>query len=90
VQIHFSSLRDLGKYLETLDSIDVEYYAAINRKKGLTKVIFLPLNNAGSVHLGFTVQEFETLKSVIRYYLLKDKKSALKTAKFEIQEISLN
>ncbi|MDR2424642.1 MAG: hypothetical protein LBD59_07965 [Prevotellaceae bacterium] len=68
-QIHFISLLDLRRYLETLDSIDAAYYADINRRKGLNKVIILPLDNTGCVHLGFSMQEFESLKSVIRQYL---------------------
>jgi hypothetical protein len=59
----------LRKYLETLDSIDAAYFAAINRAKGLEKVIILPLDSAGAAHLGFTVREFEDLKTVIRNYL---------------------
>jgi hypothetical protein len=59
----------LRKYLETLDSIDAAYFAAINRAKGLEKVIILPLDSARTVHLGFTVREFEDLKTIIRNYL---------------------
>ncbi|MDR1718548.1 MAG: hypothetical protein LBR67_00295, partial [Dysgonamonadaceae bacterium] len=51
-QIHFNSLHDLRKYLETLDAIDADYYARINRAKGLRKVIILPLSDDGSMHLG--------------------------------------
>ena len=68
-QIHFRSLRQLEKYLRKLDSIDTAYYETVNRRKGLTKVIILPLDTSGAVHLGFTVQEFETLKETIRIYL---------------------
>ncbi|MDR1156001.1 MAG: hypothetical protein LBL04_14940 [Bacteroidales bacterium] len=68
-QIHFNALSHLRKYLETLDSIDAAYFAAINRAKGLEKVIILPLDSAGTAHLGFTVREFEDLKTVIRNYL---------------------
>ncbi|MDR2496226.1 MAG: hypothetical protein LBD21_03780 [Tannerellaceae bacterium] len=66
-QIHFASLRDLRRYLKTLDGIDAAYYAEIN--KGRSKVIILPLDNAGCAHLGFSVPEFEMLKAVIRDYL---------------------
>jgi hypothetical protein len=59
----------LEKYLKTLDSIDTIYYEAVNRKKGLTKVIILPLDTSGTVHIGFTRQEFEELKAIIRGYL---------------------
>ncbi|MDR0560916.1 MAG: hypothetical protein LBG92_12190 [Prevotellaceae bacterium] len=68
-QIHFNSLRHLEKYLETLDSIDAAHYAGVNRKKGLKKVIIIPLDSSGAVHLGFTEQEFENYKTVIRNYL---------------------
>jgi hypothetical protein len=44
-----------------LDSIDVEYYAAINRSKGLKKVIIIPLMDNGIAHLAFTQQEFSIL-----------------------------
>ncbi|MDR1683613.1 MAG: hypothetical protein LBS25_09580 [Candidatus Symbiothrix sp.] len=60
--------------MKTLDSIDVVYFAAINRAKGLEKVIILPLDNNGSVHLGFTVREFEDLKAIIRNYLSGEKR----------------
>jgi hypothetical protein len=68
-QIHFTSVQELKKYWVYLDAIDVAYYAAINRNKGLTKVIIIPLGNCSSVHLGFTVPEFEELKEVICNYL---------------------
>lgn len=68
-QIHFVSLEQLKIYLEYLNSIDVKYYAAVNREKGLSKVIILPLNDCASVHLAFTTQEFEELKVMIRQYL---------------------
>jgi hypothetical protein len=64
----------LRKYLENLDSIDAAYYAAINRAKGLEKVIILPLDNTGSVHLGFSVREFDDLKTIIRNYLSEERK----------------
>lgn len=73
-QIHFNSLQYLKKYLENLDSIDTAYYAAINRKKGLAKVIIIPLTDNGMAHLGFTEQEFETLKETVRNYINKDRK----------------
>jgi hypothetical protein len=73
----------LKKYLETLDSIDVDYYSAINRKKGLTKVIIIPITDNGMAHLGFTEQEFETLKEVIRNYINKNRK--LKCPKLNIE-----
>jgi hypothetical protein len=74
MQMHFDSLSDLGKYMEYLDAIDTAHYAAVNRRKGLDKVIVLPLDNTGGMHLGFTEQEFEELKGVIRGYLSKELK----------------
>jgi hypothetical protein len=68
-QIHFNSPHHLQKYLNNLDSIDAAYYAAINRARGLERVIILPLDSVGAVHLSFTVREFEDLKAVIRSYL---------------------
>jgi hypothetical protein len=68
-QIHFSSPRHLEKYLKNLDSIDTAYYETVNRRKGLKKVIILPLDVSGNVHLGFTCPEFEELKTAIRNYL---------------------
>ena len=73
-QIHFNSRRDLKIYLESLDAVDTAYYAALNRGKGLTKVIILPLASDNTVHIAFTVNEFEMLKATIREYLSNDKK----------------
>jgi hypothetical protein len=73
-QIHFDSPQCLRKYLATLDAVDVDYYACINRAKGLTKVIILPLDENGAMHIGFTVEEFEELKTVIRNYLSRNSK----------------
>ena len=73
-QIHFSSLPDLKRYLESLDAVDTAYYAALNRGKGLARVIILPLACNNTVHIAFTVEEFEYLKATIRDYLSKDKK----------------
>jgi hypothetical protein len=67
--LHFSSEDRLRFYLNYLDSIDVTYYAAINRNKGLNKEIILPLGECIAVNLAFTVSEFETLKRIIRGYL---------------------
>jgi hypothetical protein len=68
-QIHFADVNSLKAYLERLEAVDVAYFAAINRSKGLTKVIIIPLTEDGSVHLGFTEDEFEELKLLIRNYL---------------------
>ena len=67
--IHFSTLEKLKTYLDYLDAIDIAYYSAINRSKGLTKEIILPLGEQLSVNLAFTTLEFETLKKIIRNYL---------------------
>lgn len=89
-QIHFDSLPDLDKYLKSLDSIDVAYYAAVNRKKGMSKVIIFPLNNTGNIHLGFTQQEFEDLKTVIRNYLSNERKCNLPICKIRFESLCLN
>jgi hypothetical protein len=70
----------MEKYLKNLDSIDAAYYAAVNRKMGLAKVIILPLDNIGNVHLGFTEQEFEELKCIIRSYISGGSRSQSETA----------
>jgi len=67
--IHFTTMDRLKVYLGYLDSIDVAYYSAINRSKGLTKEIILPLGEQVSINLAFTTQEFEALKETIRCYL---------------------
>ena len=75
-QIHFNSPDHLRKYLKNLDSIDVVYYEAVNRKKGQEKVIILPMDTFGNIHLGFTMIEFEELKAIIRNYLSDQGKHA--------------
>jgi hypothetical protein len=70
-----------------LDAVDVAYYAAINRSKGLSKEIILPLDTCNSIHLAFTTQEFETLKTMIHNYLLGSQKR-IKLPAF--QNMSLN
>ena len=75
-QIHFRSSRHLEKYLDNLDSIDTAYYEAVNRRKGLAKVIILPLDVSGTVHVGFTAPEFEEFKTTIRDYLSNEGKSS--------------
>jgi hypothetical protein len=68
-------MEKLKVYLNYLDSIDVAYYSAINRNKGLSKVIILPLDECITVSLAFTCPEFETLKKIIRGYLSGKQKS---------------
>jgi hypothetical protein len=65
--IHFASPEKLKTYLIYLDSIDVDHYSEINRKKRLSKDIFLQITNDN--FLAFTVAEFEQLKQVIFDYL---------------------
>jgi hypothetical protein len=69
VLLHFSTPEKLKAYLDYLESIDVSYYETINGKKGLKKVIILPVVGDSSVNLAFTVQEFEAVKEMIRDYL---------------------
>ncbi|MDR2385889.1 MAG: hypothetical protein LBD80_09590 [Tannerella sp.] len=68
--IHFPSVDRLKKFLDHLESIDVAYYAAINRKKGLEKDIFLPVDNS-TVNMAFSVSEFNELKEMIQDYLTR-------------------
>ena len=68
ILIDFVNEEQLIKYLRELDGIDVEYYAALNAGKPLSKSIFLPVSGV-NVKLGFTVDEFEVFKNVIRSYL---------------------
>jgi hypothetical protein len=87
IQIHFESIEKLKRYSGYLDSIDVAYYAAINRSKGLLREIILPLDVCNSIHLTFTTQEFETLKGVIHDYLMETKKVPglfIKSNKFQM------
>ncbi|MDR2121009.1 MAG: hypothetical protein LBP64_09100 [Tannerella sp.] len=67
VLIHFPSPERLKKFLNYLESIDVDYYSALNRNKGLAKDIFLPVGDM-SVNMAFSVEEFEELKQAIRDY----------------------
>jgi hypothetical protein len=73
VLIHFPSWGQLRKYLNYLESIDVSYYVATNRKKGLAKDIFLPVDG-GMVNIAFSLDEFEEMKTVIHSYLLENRK----------------
>jgi hypothetical protein len=76
--------------LETLDAIDADYYARINRAKGLRKVIILPLSDDGSMHLGFTLDEFDELKTAIRSYLMQKSCPVCKIGKFDFQAHALS
>jgi hypothetical protein len=88
VLMHFSSPEKLKIYSDYLESIDVAYYAAINKKKGLERVIILPVVDM-CVHLTFTVQEFEMLKEIIRDYLTNKTKGMFIRCK-ELQPVNLN
>jgi hypothetical protein len=68
VLLHFTTQKKLSQYLDYLDTIDVVYFSAINRRKGLPKDIFLQHDNV--VTLAFTVLEFENLKQTIREYFM--------------------
>lgn len=68
VLIHFPTPERLEKFLNYLDAIDPSHYAAINRKKGMAKDIFLPVGDL-SVNMAFSVAEFEELKQLVRDYL---------------------
>jgi hypothetical protein len=83
--IHFASPAKLNAYLDYLNAIDAEYYASLNRGKGLTKDIFLQLTH--SVNLAFTLEEFEQLKRTVFDYLAGENVCVNATA---FQLISLN
>lgn len=78
--IHFATPEKLKTYLVYLESIDVKYYSEINRKRGLSKEIFLQITNESS--LAFTVSEFEHFKQVIFDYLTGTE-AFIKTAVFQ-------
>lgn len=84
--IHFASPEKLNAYLDYLKSIDVDYYAGINRGKGLSKEIFLQVTN--SVNLAFTRAEFEQLKQTVLDYLAGTDICVKATTVFQL--ISLN
>jgi phage FluMu protein Com len=85
-QLNFPSCKHLQTYLEGLDTVDATYYAALNKSKGLSKVIIFPLNAAETAHIGFTEKEFEELKTVIRNYLSDNRKQAHKYVKFKLNK----
>lgn len=68
VLIHFPSPERLKKFLDYIESIDADYYAALNRSKGLARDIYLPVGDM-SVNMAFSVAEFEELKRAVRDYL---------------------
>ncbi|MDR1672444.1 MAG: hypothetical protein LBS09_03120 [Bacteroidales bacterium] len=89
VLFHFSTPEKLEIYLEYLESIDVSYYATVNRKKGLKKVIILPMGDL-PVNLAFTEQEFELLKEIIQNYLATDRSKKAFVTSEELQQLNLN
>jgi hypothetical protein len=90
VQIHFDTLEKLKHYSEYLEAIDVAYYAAINRSKGLSKEIISSFGNCNSIHLAFTTHEFEQLKATIRSYLLGEKSAYVFVHADEFQPVNWN
>lgn len=66
--IHFPTRERLKQYLDYLETIDAPYYASLNRRKGLSKDVFLPVDGS-TVNIAFSLEEFETMKMVIRNYL---------------------
>ena len=69
VLIHFPSIQQLKILLDYLESIDVAFYAAINKNRLTSKSIIIPLGDTACINMAFTVSEFETLKRTIRDYL---------------------
>jgi hypothetical protein len=91
LQIHFDSVADLEAYLRVLEGVDVPYYSAINARKGLRRGIILPLDAAGKMHLGFTVEEFEELKGVLRAYIMqREEKTEARARLADLQVIQWN
>ncbi|MDR1408561.1 MAG: hypothetical protein LBJ23_11045 [Tannerella sp.] len=90
VLIHFPSPARLKKFLHYLESIDADYYAALNRSKGLAKDLFLPVGDM-SVNMAFSVAEFEALKQAVRQYLAEHEASRLTLAgRLALSKIELN
>lgn len=88
--IHFPTLQRLRQYLDYLETIDAPHYAALNRKKGLSKDVFLPVEGS-TVNIAFSLDEFETMKNVIRNYLSENGKCPLRCGNFlELQVIKWN
>ena len=89
IMIHFSTIQQLKVLSDYLETIDVNYYAAINKR--LAKDIFIPLGDKISVDLAFTVCEFKLFKKTIRDYLSGEKTSHISFIKCnELESIHLN
>jgi hypothetical protein len=71
VLIHFPTLQRLRQYLDYLETIDARHYAALNRDKGFSKDVFLPIEGS-TVNIAFSLEEFEAVKNEIRNYLSED------------------
>ena len=69
VLIYFPSIHQLKIYSDYLESIDVAFYAAINKNRLTSKAIIIPLGDKECINMAFTVSEFEILKRTIRDYL---------------------
>jgi len=65
--MHFESNERLHAYIDYLRTVDVAYFAETNRRKGLSKDVFLQISTA--ISLAFTVNEFEQLKQTLSDYL---------------------
>ena len=89
VILHFASPPHLKTYLEYLESIDVAHYAELNGRKGLQRVIVLPVEGS-PLNMAFTVQEFEALKGAIRYFLSSEEHRIMFKTNGMLQVMSLN
>ena len=69
VLIHFPSIQQLKIYSDYLESIDVAYYAALNKNRLTSKAIIISLGDKACINMTFTVSEFEVLKRTVRDYL---------------------
>ncbi|MDR0538123.1 MAG: hypothetical protein LBH04_08830 [Tannerellaceae bacterium] len=71
ILLHFVSPERLRKYLVYLDGINAEYYARLNRMKGVAKDVFLPVEGTVA-SIAFSLEEFEEFKNAIRNYISGD------------------
>ena len=91
IVIHFQTITQLITFSDYLESIDVNFYATINRNKWTAKNIFIPLGDKASINMAFTVYEFETLKRTIRDYLSGKNTSCKSFVKCdELESLHLN
>jgi hypothetical protein len=87
--LNFLSPERLTRYLDYLESIDAAHYAALNRRKGLSKEVILHTEDA-SVNVAFTLQEFEELKLTIRNYLANPETGCKSAVQFQTLSLHLN